>query len=294
MLAKILPWLRREAPEEAPGNTLVSFHDGRASFKDYTYRLVPRQGYGNAPLEPIARLIRPRKAAHAAWLEKIESFASSLAAIPMEQGVDPRQPFWCNDWIPGLDAGLLYVMTATRRPRHYLEIGSGNSTKFVRRAIADHGLATRITSIDPQPRAEVEELCDAVHRCGLEETDPAIFDELEPHDVVFFDGSHRCIQNSDVTVFFLEILPKLPKGVLVGIHDIFLPNDYPLAWQERMYTEQYMLAAWLLGTNDPMHVEFAGMWASAQSDFFPAIERIFSFDPQRRVQRHAGAFWIMV
>lgn len=294
MLGKFLPWLRESAPDEVPGNTLVSFNDGVASFPDYAYRLQPRQGYGHPPLEPVAQLIRPREATHAAWLEKIESLAPNLAAIALEQQADARQPFWCNDWIPGLDAGLLYAMTAFRQPRIYLEIGSGNSTKFVHRAIADRGLSTRIVSIDPQPRAEIEDLCHVVHRHGLEETDLSAFDGLGPNDIIFFDGSHRCIQNSDVTVFFLEVLPNLPKGILVGIHDIFLPNDYPSAWQDRMYTEQYMLAAWLLGTNDPTHIEFAGMWASDHKGFQEAIERIFTFDISRRIQRHAGAFWITV
>lgn len=294
MLGKLLPWLRESAPEEVPGTTCVTLNDGLASFPDYAYRLQPRQGYGHPPLHSVERLIRPREAAHAAWLETIERFGRDLAAIPLDQQSEARQPFWCNDWLPGLDAALLYAMTASRQPRTYLEIGSGNSTKFVHRAIADYSLSTRIVSIDPQPRAEIEDLCHVVHRKGLEETDLSIFSALSAEDIVFFDGSHRCIQNSDVTVFFLEVLPILPKGILVGIHDIFLPNDYPIAWRDRMYTEQYMLAAWLLGANDPMRIEFAGMWASDHQNFLPVIERIFEFDTSRRIQRHAGAFWFSV
>lgn len=45
-------------------------------------------------------------------------------------------------------------------------------------------------------------------------------------DVVFLDGSHRVFMNNDASVFFLDGLPRLPPGVLVGVHDIFLPEDY--------------------------------------------------------------------
>ena len=77
-------------------------------------------------------------------------------------------------------------------------------------------------------------------RQPLEAVDASEFGALTAGDVVFFDGSHRVFQNSDVTVFFLEILPALPPGVLVQIHDIFWPVDYPPAWADRYYSEQYM------------------------------------------------------
>jgi hypothetical protein len=132
-------------------------------------------------------------------------------------------------------------------PPRLIEIGSGNSTKFARRAIADHGLRTRIESIDPAPRAEIDAICDRVIRSPLEELDPSFFAAVEPSDVVFFDGSHRALTNSDCVAFFLDVLPYLPPGVLVHLHDIFLPLDYPPDWSNRFYSEQYLLAAYLLG-----------------------------------------------
>ena len=66
---------------------------------------------------------------------------------------------------------------------------------------------------------------------------------LSAGDMVFIDNSHRAFQNSDVTVFFTEVLPALPAGVAYGIHDIFLPDDYPAGWSDRFYNEQYLLAA---------------------------------------------------
>jgi hypothetical protein len=117
----------------------------------------------------------------------------------------------------------------------------------VRRSIDDHGLGTRLVSIDPHPRAETEALCNEVVRQPLEDTDLSIFAALGPDDICFIDNSHLAFQNSVVTVFMLEVLPSLRPGVLVGIHDIMLPGDYPEAWRERFYNGQYLLAAFLLG-----------------------------------------------
>ena len=72
-----------------------------------------------------------------------------------------------------------------------MEIGSGRSTRFAARARRDGGLATEITSIDPEPRLGIDELCDRVVRQPLEQVDLDLFARLEPGDIVLFDGSHR-------------------------------------------------------------------------------------------------------
>ena len=60
--------------------------------------------------------------------------------------------------------------------------------------------------------------------------------------------------NSDVAVFFLDILPNLAPGVVVHIHDVFLPDDYPPQWIERYYSEQYLLACYLLAESTKFDV----------------------------------------
>src|SRR4029077_8255229 len=114
--------------------------------------------------------------------------------------------------------------------------------------IRDLGLPTQVVSVDPAPCADIDALCDQVIRQRLEEIDGAsLAANLGPGDVLFFDGSHRCLQNSDVTVFLLEVLPALQPGVLIGLHDVFLPYDYPESWCGRFYSEQLALGCWLLG-----------------------------------------------
>jgi Methyltransferase domain len=133
------------------------------------------------------------------------------------------------------------------RPKRFVEVGSGYSTRFARRAIREHSMPTRITSIDPAPRAEIDQLCDSVIRRPLEEVDLCVFDELEPGDILFIDSSHRTFSNSDVTALFMDVLPRLRSGVVVHLHDIFWPYDYPPEWANRYYSEQYLLGAYLLG-----------------------------------------------
>jgi hypothetical protein len=140
----------------------------------------------------------------------------------------------------------IYSFLVQRNPRTYLEVGSGHSTEFARRAINDHSLRTQVVSIDPAPRAGIDRICDRVVRSPLEQADLSVFRDLSAGDVVYIDNSHRSFMNSDVTVFFLDVLPDLPLGVLIGIDDIYLPDDYPWAWQYRYYSEQYLLAAYLL------------------------------------------------
>lgn len=175
-------------------------------------------------------------------------------ALPMSRiaveadPADPSQPHWANGWLPSIDAAMLYSLIVERRPTTYFEVGSGNSTKFVRRAIRDHGLSTRIVSIDPQPRAEVDAICDEVIRCRVEDTDiAAIAGRAQPGDVVFVDNSHRAFPGSDVTVAMLEWMPALPAGTIFGVHDICLPFDYHPCFTDYYYNEQYLMGMYLLG-----------------------------------------------
>jgi hypothetical protein len=177
-------------------------------------------------------------------MSDFEALADRLEAIATHHPGDiPADNVWCN----GLDAWALHGFLAERRPATYLEIGSGVSTTVARKAIERHGLPTRIVSIDPAPRSDIDALCDVKFRARLEDTDLSVFDTLSARDVVYLDGSHQVLPNSDTTVFMLEVLPRLPPGVLVGIHDIYLPDDYPDDAAATGMAEQYLVAAYLLG-----------------------------------------------
>jgi hypothetical protein len=248
MLRSVLPRVRRRligAPTPPPKPTFRIELDYRPSAQD-----VPRWGRGRPPHPELLTLFRRRATTFVHTLDLIAGHADELAKIDREDTGDPGPGFDQTVWFGGLDACALYAFIRTRRPSTYLEIGSGVSTTFAHRARSDGEVPMRIVSIDPQPRREIDALCDEVVRQPLEEVDLGIFAALGAGDVLFFDGSHRIFMNSDVATFFLDVLPSLPPRVLIGMHDIFLPEDYPPEWAPRYYSEQYMLAAYLLGRGD--------------------------------------------
>lgn len=228
-----------------------------------------------------------------AWMEQVRRFEGDLRRIEREADFASGEPGWINGMLPPLDGMLLYAFVRALEPQTYLEVGSGNSTKFVRRAISDGGLKTRIVSIDPHPRAVIDALCDEVVRAPFETVgSEAYLSRIQSGDIVFIDNSHRSFQNSDVTVFFTEMLPGLPSGVTYGVHDIFLPYDYPEDWLDRFYNEQYLLAAYLLGGAAGDRIEFPGIYAVQAAEHAASLQRIFSLPEYEGLQRHAGAFWM--
>lgn len=244
-----------------------------------------------APHAGLARVIGERDADYAAVLEMFSSYREDFRRIPV-RAEDPRDPGWINGWQPALDGAALYSFTRSRSPQLYLEIGSGTSTKFVRRAIEDGGLSTRITSIDPHPRAEIDGICDTVIRSPFEAADLSVFDQLVAGDVVFLDGSHRVFMNSDATVFLLEVLPKLPAGVLVGIHDIYLPSDYPAGIADRYYSEQYLLAAYVLAGTARFETALPAWYVWETQKFRPLLESLWEGAEYAEIERHGGAYWV--
>lgn len=161
-----------------------------------------------------------------------------------------QTPYWQNGFFNGDDARALVSMLRFLKPRKYIEIGSGNSTKFARWAINKWNLPTQITSIDPAPRAEIDSLSDKVIRQSVLEVDLKLFDNCEAGDILFHDGSHITFNGTDTVALFLEILPRIKRGVMVHIHDISLPWEYIDSFDNRGYSEQYMLAAALMFSND--------------------------------------------
>ncbi len=192
----------------------------------------------------IAALMHDREADFRARLDAIDAHAAALRAI----GGDPAPaPRWDQDWFPRLDAAVAYAMVRDLRPRRIVEVGSGHSTRFLARAVADAGLGTAITAIDPAPRADLAGL--AVKRVGapVQSAGQAPFADLAAGDILFIDSSHILMPGSDVDWLLNHVFPALPAGVRVHVHDVFLPDDYPAEWAWRGYNEQLAVATLLHG-----------------------------------------------
>jgi hypothetical protein len=234
---------------------------------------------------------RPRIEETIALMASFRNDMGRIAAEPTAS--NPEQPHWNNGWLPAVDAGILYSLVAGRKPRTYMEVGSGNSTKFVRRAIRDHGLTTHIVSVDPQPRAEVDAICDEVIRSPIETVEiDDLVKQLQPGDVVFVDNSHRGFQNSDVTVCFMELMPALPSGVLFGVHDICLPFDYDRCFLDYFYNEQYYLGMYLLAGAFEDQVMLPSFYACREPGLAPRLAAAFDHPGIPEAVRGGSSFWL--
>jgi hypothetical protein len=231
---------------------------GYLIFLDYPINPEPRYGYGKPPHPMLYEIINRNRMIYQNHLTSFLKFKDYLLKIPkFKPANNPTEPFWSNKWLSPLDAVALYSFLSLNNPKYYIEIGSGNSTKFARRAVNDHHLQTKIISIDPEPRAEIDSICDDNIHQPLENINLDIFHQLDAGDILFVDSSHSCFTNSDVSVIFLDILPTLNSGVWVHFHDIMLPYDYPPHWQDRYYSEQYLLAAYLLAEGSRLEIVLA-------------------------------------
>ena len=204
---------------------------------------LPRLGH-NQSYEPLEAVMTAASEQFEAVLEEIDKLATDLSALGNEP---PPAPRWKQDWFPTLDAAVAYTMVRVKQPKRIIEVGSGHSTRFIKRASDDGGLETHITAIDAQPNRFADKL-DIEFLCSpLNQVDGKIFSTIGSGDILFIDSSHVLMPGSDVDDLLNRIIPTLRSGALLHIHDIFLPDDYPANWEWRGYNEQQGVAPMITG-----------------------------------------------
>lgn len=264
---------------------------------DYKVNFKPR--FSSEEKHPHPQLYAIVDANRAEYAERLKAFLGYAAELHEIKKSDAEKnenlPAWNNQFLPGLDIVSLYSMIREVKPTKYVEVGSGNSTKVVRKAITDGKLTTKIVSIDPYPRASIDHLADEVIRQPIEDLkDLSLFDSLEAGDIVFIDNSHRALPNSDVTVCFLEILPRLKSGVIVHVHDIYIPYDYPQFMCDRAYSEQYLLAAFILANPSKYKTILPCFFISEDQELSEVILPIWEHENLNGVERHGGSYWLEI
>ncbi len=264
-------------------------------FLEYHVAFKPRYGHGKPPHGLLYNTIDLHREDYAANLRLALQYSADLQNIrQINSEKNPDYPAWNNGFLPGLDIVAIYTMLAKYRPARYVEVGSGNSTKVAAKAKREQKLPTEIISIDPYPRAEIDHLADRIIRQPFENTDFNFLFDLQPGDILFIDNSHRILPNSDAMVFFLEVLPRLPKGVVVHIHDIYLPYDYPQFMCDRFYSEQYGLAMYLLA--DPVRYKtiLPNYFISEDLELSALIAPMWDHPNLEGVERHGGSYWLEI
>jgi predicted O-methyltransferase YrrM len=250
------------------------------------YRYARRASAVIPPSYPaVAAVLEGRRARFRDVIEGLAPYAEDLARIGSRAAPAPR---WDQSWFPRMDAAVAYGLVRRLKPRRIVEVGSGHSTRFLVQAIEDGGLPTRITAIDPAPRASLSDLAVDLRRATLQDAGRECFADLSAGDMMLVDSSHLLMPGSDVDLLLGDILPRLADGVWVQFHDIFLPDDYPACWAWRGYNEQQGLLQLILG--EAWEVMFASHYASSRLEDVLAASAIAGLPLM--AEAHESALWL--
>lgn len=211
-----------------------------------------------------------------------------------------------NGTFEWMDARLLYYFIMKNKPKNIIEIGSGNSTLLMCKVNKLFNLNINITCIEPYPT----EYLLSLHRQGyitlikdkLENVDLKLYKTLNEKDILFIDSTHVVKINSDVMFYFTQIFPVLKKNVLIHIHDIFFPYEYPEDWikEGRFWNEQYFLYVFLQ-FNTQFKIQFCNSYSGYKfSDKLKEIQ-YDSYENLNYIDRtndsqpfSGGSIWIKV
>ncbi|MBI5621331.1 class I SAM-dependent methyltransferase [Candidatus Falkowbacteria bacterium] len=190
-------------------------------------------------------------------LKQLAKFKKEYDALP-RQGRLPEF-YLQNHSFESVDAEVLYSMIRCHKPKRIWEIGSGMSTLLAAQALEKNraeGHAGELVVFEPYPakflRMGFPGLTRLVQK-PIQDIPVKEFQKLQAGDILFIDSSHVLKIGSDVQYEYLEILPRLNPGVMVHVHDIFWPGEYPEQWvkhEHRFWTEQYLFQAFLAFNRD--------------------------------------------
>ena len=220
---------------------------------------------------------------------------------PSDPTRDPYQFYTENSSFSYGCAASAHCMLRHFKPRRIIEIGSGNSSLVLANALLlnaqDSGEDVEYVVVDPYPRPMIAKGLPGltqVIKQRVELLDVTYFERLVENDVLFIDSGHTVRIGSDVNYLFLDVLPRLAPGVLVHVHDIGLPYEYPKAYATNpafrmLWTEAYLLQAFLC-LNNQFEVLLAMTYLL--TEHHQAFRAAFPcYDPSRH-RSMSGSFWM--
>jgi hypothetical protein len=231
-------------------------------------------------------------------LHFMNQYRQEYTAFPTNQTDIPHQFYINNGAFVSVDAEILYCIIRDFKPRRVIEIGSGNTTYLAAQAMETNRKEDplhncHLTAIEPYPVSVLKQGFPGLTRLvekPIQSIPLSFFDELDDGDILFIDSSHVAKIGSDVLYEYLEILPRLKKGVLVHVHDIFLPAQYPKAWifsGRYFWNEQYLFQAFLL-FNSAFEIIWPGSYIHHK--YPDKLEE--AFPSYYRQSTLPGSFWI--
>ncbi len=225
-------------------------------------------------------------------------FKNEYEQFPRSKTGTPYDYYLGNVKFESVDAEILYCIIRHFKPGRIYEIGSGFSTYLSAQAVLknaeeQNGRQCELVAIDPYPNEALKGGFPGLSRLIVREVEDvplSEFKKLEENDILFIDSSHVLKIGNDVQYEYLEILPRLNKGVLVHIHDIFLPAEYPKKWIKelhRFWSEQYLLQAFLAFNNS-----FEVLWAGSYIHLNHPEKLARAFGSYNRGKTLPGSFWM--
>ena len=204
----------------------------------------------------------------AAVIDSFRPFAAGYDYPPGNPETSHQKFTEPNGLFESLDSRALYCMLQARKPARMIEVGSGFSSLLTADVNVRHcsGMMD-FRCIEPYPPDFLDPLPNGITsltRATAQQVGLEPFRQLQAGDFLFIDSSHVSKTGSDVNFLYLEVIPELPPGVIIHIHDIFLPSEYPKQWvleEERSWNEQYLLQALLIFTS-AFRVLFGSYYAS--------------------------------
>jgi hypothetical protein len=235
-------------------------------------------------------------------LTRIQQYRGEYNCFPLEEPASlpgKHRPFWINNGMfVAVDAEVLYSMVRIFRPRRLFEIGCGHSTVVSSMAIAanhrdDSTYDCEFVCCDPTPPGWLMKQRTNVTRFlqqPIQRTPLSDFDCLRANDVLFIDSSHVAATGSDVNFLLLQVLPRLASGVLIQIHDIHMPYEYPESWSKQLaifWNEQYLVQAFLL-----FNKEFEILWAGQYLHRTHPTQLSLAFKSYNPSSTMPGSLWL--
>ena len=218
---------------------------------------------------------------------------SLFAELRSDAALNPRgdgRPYVDNDFYGTPDAEVYAAMIAEVRPESIVEIGACYSTLIARLTIDRLALDARLRVVDPAPRTDVAPYADEVIAAAVEDVDAGRL-SLGAGSILFIDSSHVVRAGGDVPHLFNQVVPTLPPGAVVHVHDVFLPYDYPDACRARLYGEQYVLQALLSESRRYRLLFTTHMMCRHEPE---AMGRFLGIDMARGPALHGASLWFEV
>jgi len=206
-----------------------------------------------------------------AQLNLLQNFADKYESewtFP-DHPVDGMAYHYNNGLFETVDAEIAHSMVRYFAPSRIIEVGGGYSTRVLAAALRknffEHGTRGELITVDPHCDPALSNISTLIRK-PVQDVEMDLFLSLGENDILFIDSSHVVSIGSDAVFEYLEVVPRLRKGVVIHAHDIFLPSDYPrepVLKKMCFWSEQYLLQSFL-----SFNPSFEVLWGSSSMQAF--------------------------